>query len=212
MILPDATRIGRYEVVRELGRASGACEELERAAVQLDQNPRDEALAQQLQAAFLTVAERWGSRAQPALILVDDCDLADAESLKLLAGLQRTAAAPWQTVVLSLRAERKEWRDAELIELQPLSAAQIEQLLQALFGEVSNLARLSHWLQRNSGGLPGACMLAARDLVERGRAKFVSGSWQLPEVLDDLQLSAAEQAAVDRKLSALSQPAQLTVF
>ncbi|HET8931929.1 MAG TPA: AAA family ATPase [Polyangiales bacterium] len=197
-----------FGLLRELGRAGEAGEELERAAVQLDQDPRDEELAQQLQAAFYAAAERWGSRAQPALIMVDDCDLADAESLKLLAGLQRTAAAPWQSMVLASRSERKELRDAEVIELQPLTAAQIEQLMQALFGEVPNLARLSHWLQRHSGGLPGACMLAARDLVERGRATFVSGSWQLPEVLDDLQLSAAEQAIVDRKLSALSQPAR----
>jgi len=205
-----------YGLLRELGRAGEAGDALENAAAQLDRDPRDEALAQQLQAAFFAAAERWGTRARPALIIVDDCDLADAESLKLLAGLQRSAAAPWQSMALSLRAERKELpaplaalaRDAEVIELQPLSAAQVEGLMRTLFGEVPNLARLSHWLQRHGGGLPGACMLAARDLVARGQATFVSGSWHLPDVLDEQQLSAAMQAALDRKLSALSQPAR----
>lgn len=204
-----------YGLARELGRAGGAGDELEQAAVRLEQDPSDEALGQQLQAAFYTAAERWGERAQPALIIVDDCEQADAESLRLLVGLQR-AGTSWRSMVLSLPGERKELpgplaglaRGFGVVELQPLGAPQIEQLIRALFGEVPNLARLSHWLQRHGEGLPGACMLAARELVERGQAKFVAGSWQLPDVLDDLQLSAAAQAALDRKLDALSQPSR----
>jgi hypothetical protein len=220
-----------FALIRELCRMAWATEPeraktaalgLEAGLALFDAGTRNEAEEVEAQRAFIAWCERWSAQ-QPLLLLVHECDDIDLESAKLLAQLERRAAGLRLTIALSLRAERPTprgplqalMREATLITLAPLDGESIERLLRALFGDVPNLARLAQWMQRTTGGQPGACMAAARSLVHSGLAKFVSGSWQLPEQPEDagssdlhvgLESLSANASELLRLLALVTQP------
>jgi hypothetical protein len=199
----NASRSGTasFALIRELcrtawatepERAKAAAQGLEAGLALFDAGTHNEAREVEAQRAFIAWCERWSAQ-QPLLLLVHECDDIDLESAKLLAQLERRAPGLRLTIALSLRVERPMprgplqalMREATLITLAPLDGESIEKLLRALFGDVPNLARVAHWMQRTTGGQPGACMAAARALVHGGLAKFVAGAWQLPEQLEN---------------------------
>jgi hypothetical protein len=207
----DASLCGTasFALIRELYRMAWSTEPeraqatalgLETGLALFDAGTHNEAQEVEAQRAFIAWCERWSAE-QPLLLLVHECDDIDPESAKLLAQLERRATRLRLTIALSLRAEgpaprgplQALMREATLIALAPLDGESVEKLLRALFGDVPNLARVAQWMQRTTGGQPGACMVAARSLVQRGLAKFVSGSWQLPEQLEDVASSGLLQ-------------------
>ncbi|HEY2735148.1 MAG TPA: hypothetical protein VGI70_14225, partial [Polyangiales bacterium] len=184
---------------------------LESALVVLDGRHDDGAHNVDAQRAFIAWCDAW-AKEQPLLLIVDEADAIDLESAKLLAQLARRTEGTRGMIALSLRSDRASAhgplaslaREATSFDLKPLDLAGIEHLLRALFGDVPNLARVAHYCHRASGGQPGAAVNAARSLVERGAVKFAGGSWQLPDHVDEPELSAAERAAVSDGLARLS--------
>ncbi|HEX4355794.1 MAG TPA: AAA family ATPase, partial [Polyangiales bacterium] len=209
-----------FALARELCRSVWAHEpnlardtghSLESALVVFDGRLDDDAHHVDAQRAFIAWCEGW-TKQQPLLLIVDEADEIDLESAKLLAQLARRTEGTRLMIALSLRGERASargpiaslTREATQLDLKPLDHAGIERLLRALFGDVPNLARVAHHCHRASEGLPGLAVNAARSLVERGLVKFASGSWQLPDHVDEPELSASERAAVGDGLLRLS--------
>jgi hypothetical protein len=166
-----------------------------------------------VQRAFVQLCER-SAAAQPLLIVVDEAELADAESLQLLLHLQRRRAGARLLLALSKRpcevpppALRAFAREATVLQLTPLDGPRVEALMRALFGDVPNLAYVADWIRTASGGHLADCIAAAKALVESGHAQFCGGSWHLPDRLAP-QLSAAVSRALERKLEQLSEHAR----
>jgi hypothetical protein len=158
-----------------------------------------------LRAWFTQVAEE-----RPLFIALDDADRCDPPSLALVALLAREASdrklligatlpddiSPQQTNALKLLVQ-----ESRSIALAPLSAARAERLLRSLFGDVPNVQLAAHRLHAVSNGLPRDLMQLAQHLVDRGVARYSSGSWSLPQHLDagDLpeDMAQARRAKVD---------------
>lgn len=154
----------------------------------------------------------------PLLILVDDLDQADEESLALIAALSHRAAplklcivvslavplpAPLPIAIVSIRSI------AQVIALLPLESAQTRALLRSVFGEVPYLDRVSERLHRCAEGNPAHCLELAQHLVQTGEARYVEGSWNLPNELRVDALPPSRPAGMLLRLERLSEGARL---
>jgi DNA-binding SARP family transcriptional activator len=148
-----------------------------------------------------TVAEE-----SPLALLVDDLHWADEPSRQILASLASRLQEQSVLTVISARPMRGGWQvpaGAELVELPPLTAAHLEQLLASLAGgEPALLADLSRVLHVVSAGVP-LLALAALDLaLERRRLRLVEGHWECPD-LDALRHELSRGSVLDQLLQAL---------
>jgi hypothetical protein len=204
----------RMALATEPERAKAAAAGLEAGLALFDTRIASDGAKVTAQRAFLSWCERL-SVEQPVCLMVHECDDVDVESARLLAQLQRRASSLRLTIALSLRTQRQApggplqalTREATLIELGALRGEDIERLVRALFGDVPNLTLVAQWMQRTTGGQPGACMTAARTLVNSGLAHFDSGSWQLPDYLDDT-LASGPHGELEVELESLSSDAR----
>jgi hypothetical protein len=130
----------------------------------------------------------------------DEIDSCDAESLRLILQLQRRASSARCVFVVSQREGRPGastalqnlLREASVIELGALDAANVESLMGSLFGDVPNLPRVAGWVRASSAGQFAACVNAAKALVVSGQARFSAGSWHLPDRLDETAVNAGQ--------------------
>lgn len=137
----------------------------------------------ELQRTLLTL-----SGANPMVVLVDDAERADKESLAVLAALVRAAEKLPLLLVLTARQRPEKgnsaWsklaQQAQSMSLQPLSQSDIIELVTAVFGDVANARRLALWLDQQSGGNPGVCMDLLRQLLREGVLQYVNGRFILP--------------------------------
>ncbi|HEX6241851.1 MAG TPA: AAA family ATPase, partial [Polyangiales bacterium] len=165
-----------------------------------------------LQNALLTTFCEVAS-AQPIVLLVDDLDQADEESSAFIAALCHRASQLRLCLVLSLpkplvtppaAAVTSLLSVAELLTLPPLSGDQTHTLLRSVFGEVPYLARLTERLQRCAEGNPSHCLELAQHLVQTGEARYVEGSWSLPNELGMDALPPSRPAGMLLRLERLS--------
>jgi tetratricopeptide (TPR) repeat protein len=128
----------------------------------------------------------------PLVILVDDLQLADAESLALLASLAQGVEKYRLLLVMGVAegaapdagALAKLSRCATRIQLTLLKRDDIDALVSSLFGGVANSRRLGLWLHTYSGGNPARCLALLRTLLQRGVVQYVSGTFSLPHDVD----------------------------
>jgi tetratricopeptide (TPR) repeat protein len=150
---------------------------------------------ERLQQAF----SEWVSalvRQRRLVLLIDDLQDADSESASWLASLARLAPPHLQLVAAvckqpgqALRVEEQMYaRVAQVLELQPLTAAQTHELMASVFGEhTAYLGRVSQSLYAACQGSPAHCLELVDHLVSAGLARYSEGTWTLPG-----QLSAAD--------------------
>lgn len=152
------------------------------------------------------------------VLLADDLQRADPESLALLVGLAQRAASLRLLLVVSAEsgaassfaeARRLIRETATLLSLSPLSGEETEQLLRSIFGEAPRLEILADWMQRQSAGNPRLCMELAGYLLERGHVRFQSGAWVLPEDPEGLEVPSAFEQMLAQRLATLSPDARL---
>ncbi|HKP62279.1 MAG TPA: protein kinase [Polyangiales bacterium] len=137
---------------------------------------------------------RWFQRASRQLrllIAVEDAHTVDEESLALLTSLASADEHTRLRLALSLRpsdaretpAVRVIRRQGACLRLEPLTHAEVDELVTSLFGDVPNLQRVAHWMHARSRGNPLECIELAHYLVERGIVHYSEGIWMLPATL-----------------------------
>jgi len=153
---------------------------------------------------------------QRVLIAIDDADHIDEPSMAWLAALADKADRQSLLIALAMEPERPGepppatvLRSLALREtLQPLAADQTEALLRSVFGEAKNLGLIAGHIHGLSLGSPRATIELAQHLVDRGLARYESGSWLLPQDLDTSDLPATLSESLARRLDALSPDAR----
>ena len=153
----------------------------------------------------------------PLVIVVDDLQLADGESLALLATLaQKVSSHPLALITSMLGGEgraadpaiMKLREAAQTIHLHPLDEACTVELVEAVFGSVPNARRLAQWLHAQSGGVPGQALALARVLLGRGVVRYTLGTFTLPHDFDADMESVNLASAVLVRLSDLEDDAR----
>ncbi|MEY4582413.1 MAG: hypothetical protein RL701_7116, partial [Pseudomonadota bacterium] len=148
---------------------------------------------------------------QRLLIVVDDIDRIDEQSLAFLAALaHKTERHPLMLALSVARAEgptvsasmRLLQSTATLIELMPFTAEQSEALLRSVFGDVPNQPFVAAHVHRLAQGNARATMELAQHLVERGLCRYQGGNWTLPSFLREHDLPASLSASLEQRLRA----------
>jgi hypothetical protein len=160
----------------------------------------------------LTVA-----RAKHVVIAVDDVGAVDEPSAAWLGALAHGAQRRQLSLLLTARRDldgavvRLLREVAISIEMEPLSAAQTEELLRSLFGDAERLVQLAERVQSVARGNPRNTMALIEHMVARGSLRYEAGSWTLPLELRSAELPASDGDAVQRRLAALSADARTLV-
>lgn len=152
------------------------------------------------------------SKRGPLVLLVDDAQRADADSLSVLAAMIDELHEHPILVVLSVRTDdqplpaavrNKLARSAAVSPLAPLSEQGVVELVASAFGDVPYSKRLALFLHRESGGVPGSAMDLLRLLIQRGDIVYTQGTFSLPQnaTLRGEERSGDALLARTRKLS-----------
>jgi tetratricopeptide (TPR) repeat protein len=178
--------------------------------------PRDPAAAATHQAAIV----RWlldVGRRHPLVVAVDDvhrledgpaatlaalANEAPKRKLLVLATAELGAAPVTPTAFHSLETRSK------MVSLEPLGSADTEALMTSLFGDVPNVAILSHTIHEISGGNPRGCLDLAQHLIDTAAVQYSGGTWSLPSHLDTSNLPESADAAIRKRISGLSDAAR----
>jgi hypothetical protein len=151
---------------------------------------------EQLQQALTEWVTRLAERC-PLVLLVDDFEDCDEESAAWLAALALGAASRRMLLVAAevkdpgARAALNQqiFRNAaRVMALMPLTAAEMHDLAQSVFGPAGYLARVVETLHRVSQGSPAHCLELIEHMVDRGLARYSNGSWTLPGHLSEAGL------------------------
>jgi hypothetical protein len=165
-----------------------------------------------IEAAWLELI-RVAASEQPLVLAIDDVQGADGSSLGLFG--QLAAVAREQRVLLAVTstssvvtgqtiALAQLVKPEHRIELKPLDAELVRELLGSLFGNVSGLDEAARFIHEVSQGSPDICMQYAQYLVDQGLARYDGGAWRLPERLREHALPATLAAMLERRVSVLS--------
>jgi hypothetical protein len=161
---------------------------------------------------FLAMAKE-----QPLMLAVDNAELADPGTGAFLAALGKEARSAGLIVIAAhgpapdaradgwLRALRAH---GARVRLSNLNVAACEEFCVSLFGDVPNVGRLARLLHDKSGGNPQLCMELAQLLVKRQIAKYVGGTWVLPQQLGEDELPSQMEQVVGARLMALDDGAR----
>jgi hypothetical protein len=139
------------------------------------------------QQAMLDLCER-----DALVILIDDAELIDPDSMAVLASLTQHAGERKLLLALSSTptvAERGSAlallrQAARRVALDGLSADEVLELVRSIFGDVPNVRRLGLWLAEQSAGVPGRAMQGLRALLDANVLRYEAGSFQLPHDFD----------------------------
>jgi tetratricopeptide (TPR) repeat protein len=142
-------------------------------------------LADSMQAALLEIARRG-----PLVILIDDTECADEQSLGLLASMSE-AIAQRAILLATTRLPGPAPNDslASLYEsgcsvsLAALSQNEVVQLARSIFGDVPNMHGIAQWLYDESAGEPAACVELVRTLLAQGDVRYARGTFMVPSEL-----------------------------
>jgi tRNA A-37 threonylcarbamoyl transferase component Bud32 len=129
----------------------------------------------------------------PLVIVIDDLQGCDPESLAVIAALADSEKQANLTLIVSTLtghprandpAHRKVLERAVRLTLTALDPGHMVELVHALFGGVPNSHRLAQWLFTQTGGVPGSVIDLARVLLQRGAVRYTHGTFALPHDID----------------------------
>jgi tetratricopeptide (TPR) repeat protein len=171
-------------------------------------------LASERQARALALMQELLLRAAescPLVIIADDLQRADAESLALLASLASECREHALLLVLAADAGapqsdayRKIKASSRPIKLDALSTGSAQELTATVFGGANNCQRLGRWLHEQSGGRPARMLDLTRLLLQRGLIRYAAGAFTLPHDIPTDVAWEDSGAALRGRLAALS--------
>jgi len=142
----------------------------------------------------------------PLVLLIDDAQTIDAESLALFASMTESLRTHPILMVLSAQtdqatnhrdAQAKIEASAKRCTLTPLSELHLRELVGTMFGGVPNSRHLAAWLYGQTGGNPGHCLDLTRLLLARGAIRYTVGTFTLPQHFEDgLSIARHGEAAM----------------
>ncbi|HEX4341258.1 MAG TPA: protein kinase [Polyangiaceae bacterium] len=150
------------------------------------------------------------ARGLELVVVVDDADRIDVESVGLLVSMAQRAERRALCMVLTVDSNGLGStaldllrNDATVVPLSPLSEQQTEELVRCVFGDVSHIVSLARKLHSIAAGSPRAVLQLATHLVEHGIVRYEAGAFLLPELLHERDLPASLGEALGRRLDAL---------
>jgi len=143
-------------------------------------------------------------------LLVDDVQRLDEPSLAWLAAL--ALAAPKLRLLLTLTADTTRaassglqvlTKHSSLVDLQPLTRGETQQLLGSVFGHIPHLPMLAERIYGVARGNPRDSLVFAQHLVDTGVASYRDGQWTLPAELRRADLPESAGDALRARIGAL---------
>ncbi|HEY6879657.1 MAG TPA: serine/threonine-protein kinase, partial [Polyangiales bacterium] len=148
------------------------------------------------------------SERNPLVIEIDDADLADEESLGLLASLLHDEERTDLPILLAITcgtgrtsgglALARLVQGARKIAPKNLEESEVVSLLMGVFGDVPHARRTALWLHGETGGNPAQCIDLLRLLIRQGAARYQRGTFTLPH---DIEPGMAHDRRVDALLT-----------
>jgi signal transduction histidine kinase/tetratricopeptide (TPR) repeat protein len=172
---------------------------------------REEHGAARTSLAIAQLLHALGDQGRPAVVILDDCQWADEQSVEVLTEWRRTweEGQTYVAVVASYRSEEVA-PDAPLlglrksghVQLAPLSASSVRALAESMAGKLPEVALDA--LVRLSEGSPFLATALLRGLVEMGALKRREGAWAMEaDALADIQSSRRAAVLLSRRLDLL---------
>ncbi|TWT77130.1 Signal transduction histidine-protein kinase BarA [Posidoniimonas polymericola] len=165
--------------------------------------------------ALIALLDALGAAERPALVFLDDCQWADAMSLKLLQQWSRAQpeGGRYVTVVVAFRSEEaapdhplRRVAAMRQIKLDPLDEAEIRQLAESMAGELPE--EILELTVRLAEGSPFMASAVLRGLNESGALVAGSKGWLVDrQKLDDCQSSDQAAKLLSRRVDLMSEPA-----
>jgi hypothetical protein len=153
----------------------------------------------------------------PVVFIVDDLQRVDEGSAAVLAGLAHSAGEHHLLLCCARRTDEevrapvavtKIREHAQVLRARALTGDEVEQLLRTVFGETEGLARLSVAVCEVTAGRPLHCIEIVRHLMEHGLARYVGGTWIVPEALAREELPSGLDQAMDARAGSLGDDAR----
>ena len=151
------------------------------------------------------------------LLLVDDIQNSDEESVAWLTALTQQARRARVLLVASLRREiapplgptLRAFRSAAArMRLLSLTRREMHTLLRSVFGDVPYLDLVAQRLHERSAGQPAYALQLAAHLVDSGVVRYADGTWTLPTQIADPQLPLSPADAYLASLERVSSQAR----
>jgi len=149
----------------------------------------------------------------PVVVLLDDLQDMDEPSAALFAALSHKLEGTGLLLIATVRhdpgqvlprAAQAFVDRAAQIELKPLDERECGAVLRSMFGDVEHLARAAQRLALAAEGNAARVVELAEYLVRSDSARYVEGSWVLPQDIGQLTLPDTRDALDEARLSALS--------
>ncbi|MDB4977004.1 MAG: hypothetical protein JWN48_5345 [Myxococcaceae bacterium] len=160
-------------------------------------------IVESLQNALLGIAERG-----PLVILVDDTECADVQSLGVLASMSETISEHAILLTIARLAGPANsdslaalYANGTNVSLAALTQAEAAELAGTIFGDVMNVHRIARWLHDESAGEPASCIELVRTLLAQGEIRYARGTFILPA---ELQPGLGRKASGRSALSSLT--------
>jgi class 3 adenylate cyclase/tetratricopeptide (TPR) repeat protein len=165
--------------------------------------------------AFLRSLVRARSRAEPAVVLVDDLHWVDGASDAFLAELAEAIDGTRTLLLVNFRPEYSAaWMrksSYQQIALRPLVPRELEELITDLIGGDPSLSGLSERIRERTGGNPFFVEEMVQDLAESAKLDGRRGSYRLSVPLAALHLPATVQTVLAARIDRLSEDEKRTL-
>ncbi len=155
-----------------------------------------------------------GQPDRPVLIILDDCQWADEQAVKLIAlwanrRADESAIKRHSMMVVAYRTEEvderhalRQLRPTAHVNLERLTAIDVRRLVETMAGQVPE--QVFEVVERLSGGSPFMASAVLRGLVESGALETTGGVWRVePLAIADLQSSRHAASFLARRLDLL---------
>jgi len=147
------------------------------------------------------------SQVQPLCLVFEDLHWVDAESQGLLDALVESLPTARVLLLVNYRPEYQHgWGGKTYysqLQLDPLPAESIEELLRALLGEHEELVPLKQLLVERTEGVPFFLEECVRTLVETGALMGDRGAYRFARPFDTIQVPATVQAILAARIDRL---------
>ncbi len=165
--------------------------------------------------AFLRSLVRARSRAEAAVILVDDLHWVDDASDAFIAEIVEAIEATRTLLLVNFRPEYSAaWMrksSYQQIALKPLGPREIDELVTDLVGNDPSVSGLAERIRQRTGGNPFFVEETIHELVETAKLEGRRGSYRLLVPLAELHLPATVQSVLAARIDRLSERQKATL-